>query len=104
VGLGARDLALEAFEKADLVITAGYDMVEWHPDHWNVGAPKKIIHIDTQPAEVDYKYNIDVEIIGDIKSALNALTAGLTAAHTARSGTRPVPTAIKKPWLRCVKP
>ena len=85
VGLGARDLALEAFEKADLVVTAGYDMVEWHPERWNVGAAKKIIHIDTLPAEVDYKYNIDVEVIGDIKSALNALTAGLTAAHTARS-------------------
>jgi acetolactate synthase-1/2/3 large subunit len=85
VGLGARDLALEGFEKADLVITLGYDMVEWHPDHWNVGEPKKIIHIDTQPAEVDQKYNIDVEIIGDIRTALSALTAGLTADHTARS-------------------
>jgi acetolactate synthase-1/2/3 large subunit len=41
VGLGARDLALEGFEKADLVITLGYDMVEWHPDRWNVGEPKK---------------------------------------------------------------
>ena len=83
VGLGARDLALEGFEKADLVITLGYDMVEWHPDRWNVGEPKKIIHIDTQPAEVDYQYNIDVEIIGDIRSALSALTAGLTDEHTA---------------------
>ena len=87
VGLGARDLALEGFEKADLVITLGYDMVEWHPDRWNVGEPKKIIHIDTQPAEVDRKYNIDVEIIGDIRSALSALTAGLTADHTARTDT-----------------
>ncbi len=85
VGLGARDIALEAFEKADLVITAGYDMVEWHPDRWNIGGPKKIIHIDTQPAEVDQKYNIDVEIIGDIKNAFAALTAGLTDAHTART-------------------
>ena len=85
VGLGARDLALEGFEKADLVITLGYDMVEWHPDRWNVGEPKKIIHIDTQPAEVDGKYNIDVEIIGDIRTALSALTAGLTAAHTDRT-------------------
>jgi acetolactate synthase-1/2/3 large subunit len=87
VGLGARDLALEAFEKADLVITLGYDMVEWHPDRWNVGQTKKIIHIDTLPAEVDYQYNIDVEIIGDIRSALSALTAGLTDEHqAARSG------------------
>jgi acetolactate synthase I/II/III large subunit len=83
VGLGARDLALEGFEKADLVITLGYDMVEWHPDRWNVGESKKIIHIDTLPAEVDQKYNIDVEIIGDIRTALSALTAGLTAAHSA---------------------
>jgi acetolactate synthase-1/2/3 large subunit len=83
VGLGARDLALEGFEKADLVITLGYDMVEWHPDRWNVGQPKKIIHIDTQPAEVDYNYNVDVEIISDIKTALSALTAGLTDEHTA---------------------
>jgi acetolactate synthase-1/2/3 large subunit len=83
VGLGARDLALEGFEKADLVITLGYDMVEWHPDRWNVGESKKIIHIDTLPAEVDYKYNIDVEIIGDIRSALSALTAGLTDEHQA---------------------
>ncbi len=85
VGLGARDLALEGFEKADLVITLGYDMVEWHPDRWNVGEPKKIIHIDTQPAEVDKQYNIDVEIIGDIRAALSAMTAGLTADHTART-------------------
>ncbi len=83
VGLGARDLALEGFEKADLVIAIGYDMVEWHPDRWNVGEPKKIIHIDTGPAEVDKKYNIDVEVIGDIKRAMKALTAGLTAEHTA---------------------
>ena len=69
VGLGARDLALEAFEKADLVITVGYDMVEWHPDRWNVGTAKKIIHIDTQPAEVDNRYATNVEIVGDIKRA-----------------------------------
>ena len=87
VGLGARDLALEGFEKADLVITLGYDMVEWHPDRWNVGEPKKIIHVDTLPAEVDGKYNVDVEIIGDIRTALNALTAGLRAEHTARTDT-----------------
>ena len=83
VGLGARDLALEAFEKADLVITLGYDMVEWHPDRWNVGETKKIIHVDTGPAEVDKKYNIDVEVIGDIRRALMAMTERLTDEHSA---------------------
>ena len=77
VGLGARDIALDAFEHADLVITVGYDMVEWHPDRWNVKTPKKIIHIDTQSAEVDKLYNVDVEIVGDIKAALQTLTESL---------------------------
>ena len=35
IGLKARDLPWFAFEKADVVICVGYDMVEYHPDMWN---------------------------------------------------------------------
>jgi acetolactate synthase I/II/III large subunit len=35
IGLEARDLDWYAFEKADVVICVGYDMVEYHPDMWN---------------------------------------------------------------------
>ncbi len=85
VGLGSRDIALDAFEHADLVITVGYDMVEWHPDRWNVKTPKKIIHIDTQSAEVDQLYNVDVEIIGNIKEALQTLTKGLDGIQMSKA-------------------
>ncbi len=85
VGLGARDIALDAFEHADLVISVGYDMVEWHPDRWNVQTQKKIIHIDTQSAEVDKLYNVDVEIIGDIKEALRTLTKGLDGIQMSKA-------------------
>jgi acetolactate synthase-1/2/3 large subunit len=77
VGLGQKDIALEAFDKADLVICIGYGMVEWHPDRWNCGTRKKIIHIDTEPAEVDQHYIPEVELIGDIAGTLNHINAHL---------------------------
>ncbi len=81
VGLTARDVALEAFEKADLVICIGYDMVEWHPESWNVGRSKRIIHIDTEPAEADKHYVADVEIVGDIVAILAEINTRLGSTH-----------------------
>ena len=70
VGLQAKDYALHIFEQADLVITVGYDLVEYHPRSWNIGQPKKILHIDFLPAEVDQEYPVEVEIGADIANAL----------------------------------
>lgn len=82
VGLGMKDIAIQAFDKADLVICAGYDLVEWPPDHWNEpGAGKKIIHIDTLPAEVDKDYMPTVELVGDIKSIFLSFNAELNKSH-----------------------
>ena len=69
-GLGSRDHVTEAFENADLVIAIGYDLIEWHPDMWNPGMDKKIIHIDFEPAEVDNHYRCAVEIVSDVAGAL----------------------------------
>ena len=73
IGLTARDLPWFAFEKADVVICIGYDMVEYHPDMWNPDANKTIIHIDALPAEVDEHYIVAVGVLGDIPSSLRAL-------------------------------
>jgi acetolactate synthase-1/2/3 large subunit len=73
IGLKAHDLPWFAFEKADLVICIGYDMVEYHPDMWNPGADKTIIHIDALPAEVDEHYIVAVGVLGDIASSLRTL-------------------------------
>lgn len=73
VGLGMKDIALKAFDQADLVITVGYDMIEWHPDRWNDANDKQIIHIDTQPAEVDMHYQANLELIGDLNNILDQL-------------------------------
>jgi acetolactate synthase I/II/III large subunit len=70
IGLGFRDYVAEAFDEADLVITVGYDIAEYPPQKWNQGKPKHIIHIDFDPAEVYSEYDPDVEVTGDISSAL----------------------------------
>ena len=75
VGLQARDHVLTGFDRADLVISVGYDLVEYAPGRWNPDGNKRIIHVDTQPAEVDAGYQPEVELIGDIGGALEALTA-----------------------------
>jgi acetolactate synthase-1/2/3 large subunit len=75
VGLQARDHVLAGFDRADLVICVGYDLVEYAPARWNPDGSKRIIHIDTQPAEVDAAYQPEVELIGDIGGALEQLLA-----------------------------
>ena len=77
VGLQARDHVLSGFDRADLVICVGYDLVEWAPAQWNRDGRKRIVHIDTQPAEVDAQYRPEVELIGDIEGSLRRLLAAV---------------------------
>jgi len=73
IGLKARDLPWFAFEKADVVICVGYDMVEYHPDMWNPDKDKQIVHIDALPAEVDAHYRVAVGALGEIGATLRAI-------------------------------
>lgn len=69
-GLQARDLPDLALDEADVVITLGYDLVEYPPAKWNSDANKKIIHIDFEAAEVDNHYRCTKEVVGDLAHAL----------------------------------
>ncbi len=73
VGLQARDHVLSGFDRADLVICVGYDLVEYAPSSWDPDGGKPVIHIDTQPAEIDAAYRPEVELIGDIDGTLRRL-------------------------------
>lgn len=74
IGLQKKDFAICGFDQAELIITVGYDFAEYAPKFWNEENNKHIIHIDSQPAEVDAFYSPDVELIGDIKATLDELT------------------------------
>jgi acetolactate synthase-1/2/3 large subunit len=73
VGLQSRDYAMAGFEDADVVIAIGYDLVEHAPKHWNPRKDKKIIVIDSVPAEIDEYFQPEVELVGDLYHVLSRL-------------------------------
>lgn len=81
VGLGFKDVVLEAFEQADLVICVGYHMVEYPPQRWNIGCEKNVVHLDVAPAEIDTHYAPEIECVGDIKLILQQLNNILSEKH-----------------------
>ncbi len=82
IGLQAHDYISCGIDRADVVICVGYDIVEYHPYLWNHNPNTKIIHIDTQAAEVDENYIVEAGLIGDIGQAL----AGIAAISKHHSG------------------
>ena len=70
IGLQGKDHILRAFQKADLVISIGYDLVEYAPSFWNPERDKLILHIDFEPAEIDEAYPVSVDICADVADAL----------------------------------
>jgi len=77
---GADLAAVPQLAEADLVVTVGYDLVEWAPALWNPRRAKEILHIDSTPAEIDGHYLPALEVVGEIGHALRAL-AGLCEAQ-----------------------
>ena len=66
VGLGSKDRTNMIIDEADLVITLGFDMVEYHPSLWNPRRDKVIVHADFLPAEIDEHYHPQIEAVGDL--------------------------------------
>ena len=72
-GIHGHDYVNCAIDKADLIITVGYNIVEYPPYIWNEKLDKKIISIDFTEAEVDKYYNPEVEVVGDVSFSLQRL-------------------------------
>jgi acetolactate synthase-1/2/3 large subunit len=66
-GSGPDEFVIDA---ADVVLTLGLDMVEYHPRLWNPNGDKVIVHADFLPAEIDDKYMPRVELVGDLAHSL----------------------------------
>ncbi|HEX9626084.1 MAG TPA: acetolactate synthase large subunit [Acidiferrobacterales bacterium] len=83
VGLQSRDYVSCGFDRADVIICVGYDLVEYQPQLWHPSRDRRIVHIDTRPAEVDAHYVLAAGVVGDIGAALTELarTATPHAGH-----------------------
>jgi acetolactate synthase-1/2/3 large subunit len=74
VGQIANQPADKLLASADLVITVGYDPVEFWPSMWNKDSRRKIVHVDVEETDLDEDYCPYVELTGDIAQTLAALT------------------------------
>ena len=75
VGLQAHDHIACGFDRADVILCIGYDMVEYHPYLWHPTRDRRIVHIDASPAEVDEHYILEVGVVGNIARSLPAIAA-----------------------------
>jgi acetolactate synthase-1/2/3 large subunit len=82
LGIKSADHALQAVLEADVIISVGYDLVEYTPKMWNSNLDKKIIHVDFTPSEVYTFYRPDVEIASDIGDAMDAILDEIETLQT----------------------
>ena len=77
VGLFKNQPGDKLIDEADLIMTIGYDPVEYDPEIWNSDNSKRIIHLDYNPAEIHTTYLPELEVIGDMASTINKLASEL---------------------------
>ena len=59
-------------DDSDLIITIGYNPVEYDPELWS-DINKKIIHINYNKVDIHSVYQPDIEVLGNIQKNLNAI-------------------------------
>ncbi|MGL3756565.1 acetolactate synthase AlsS [Bacillus velezensis] len=60
-------------EQADVVLTIGYDPIEYDPKFWNVNGDRAIIHLDEIQADIDHAYQPELELLGDITATVKQI-------------------------------
>ena len=78
IGIPQKDYVNQLFDRADVVIVIGYDIVECAPAKWGAQENMTIVHIDSAPADVNKRYQPAVEVVGDISESLYEI---LRCAH-----------------------
>jgi len=74
----------QILDAGDLIITIGYDPVEYWPAIWNMGQRRPLVHVDVLPADIDNAYCPTVELIGDVAATIRQLI--LLIKHIAPDG------------------
>ncbi|WEV53945.1 acetolactate synthase AlsS [Leuconostocaceae bacterium ESL0723] len=77
VGLFHNQVGDRILAASDLVITVGYDPIEYEPRFWNAGKDLKIVTLDTVPAQLDNNFFPEKQLLGDIGESLDHLAETL---------------------------
>lgn len=81
VGLFRNQPGDQLLNEADVIVTMGFNPVEYDTAIWNSSGQAKIIHLNTLPPMIDSTYAPDIEIIGDLEQNISALTEHLSATN-----------------------
>jgi acetolactate synthase-1/2/3 large subunit len=84
VGLFRNQPGDKVLARADVVLTVGYDPVEYDPSFWNVGKARTIIHLDNYPCDIDNHYQPELELRGALADTVFALASMLQEQSFAR--------------------
>jgi acetolactate synthase-1/2/3 large subunit len=74
IGFMVKDYANFGFDRADVVVAVGYDLVEYAPARWNPNGDKRIVHVHRTVAEVDAAYTLAVGLQGNIAETLDEIS------------------------------
>ncbi|KAK3367603.1 acetolactate synthase [Podospora didyma] len=98
IGLFRNQPGDKLLQQADLVITVGYDQVEYDANQWNPDNHFDILHIDTGAADLGFYYAPKTELVGSLPKNINALTEILSS--NSKKVARPQETPIVKSLFR----
>lgn len=73
IGLFRNQTGDKLLSKSDLVVTVGYDSIEYEPRNWNKENTLNIVALDTTPVEIDNNFVPKRQLIGDLSQSLNLL-------------------------------
>lgn len=60
-------------KQSDLVITLGYDAIEYEPRNWNKENTLNIVALDTTPVQIDNNFVPQRQLVGDLAQSLRLL-------------------------------
>ncbi len=73
IGLFHNQTGDKLLKQSDLVITLGYDAIEYEPRNWNKENNLNIVALDTTPVQIDNNFVPQRQLVGDLAQSLRLL-------------------------------
>ncbi|ETJ34269.1 hypothetical protein Q604_UNBC11306G0001, partial [human gut metagenome] len=71
IGLFRNQTGDKLLKQSDLVITVGYDAIEYEPRNWNKENDLNIVALDTTPVQIDNNFVPKRQLVGNIAQSLD---------------------------------
>ncbi|MDI6680671.1 acetolactate synthase AlsS [Leuconostoc suionicum] len=73
IGLFRNQTGDKLLKQSDLVVTLGYDAIEYEPRNWNKENNLNIVALDTTPVQIDNNFVPQRQLVGDLAQSLRLL-------------------------------